>query len=240
MNRHLVYAAALWIVLIAIGEAAAFYDLYPVKAAKEADDSDDAFRFLIILGVPVFAFVVAVLAYSMLRFRVVGEPTDDGPPIRGRAGVARAWLVVTGGLAVLTIIHPGLTGLAELREDKPIDLTIRVEAFQWAWLVTYPEQDVESRSELVLPLDQRIRFEIEALDVLHSFWIPAFRQKIDAVPGRTTMVEVTTTKLGSMDDDVAFRLQCAELCGLDHTRMVMPVRVVTAEEFDAWVASKRR
>lgn len=240
MNRHLVYAGILWVVLTAVGEVAALADIYPVKASDEADLSDSAFRFLMFLGVPVFTMVVAVLVYSMLRFRVAGEPTEDGPPVRGILGVERAWLAITGGLALLVIVYPGLTGLAELREDKPIDLVVQVEGVQWAWTVRYSELGVRARDELVVPVDKRIRFEVTSLDVLHSFWVPAWRMKVDAVPGMTTEVEVTTTKTGSFADDSAFRLQCAELCGLYHARMAMPVRVVSQDEFDAWVASKRQ
>ncbi|MCS7295733.1 MAG: cytochrome c oxidase subunit II, partial [Dehalococcoidia bacterium] len=72
-------------------------------------------------------------------------------------------------------------------------------------------------------------------DVVHSFWIPAFRMKIDAIPGRTTYMVVRPVVTGSFDDDQAFRVQCAELCGLDHAKMWLPVRVVEREEFEAWV-----
>jgi cytochrome c oxidase subunit 2 len=72
-------------------------------------------------------------------------------------------------------------------------------------------------------------------DVLHSVWVPAFRQKIGAVPGLHTTIFTTLTHTGT-PDDAAYRLQCAELCGLDHSDMVMPVRVVEPSEFTAWVA----
>ncbi len=91
--------------------------------------------------------------------------------------------------------------------------------------------------ELVLPDETRIRFDVTALDVLHSFWVPAFRQKIDAVPGQTTTVYVTTKGLGD-PSDAAYRLQCAELCGLHHGTMAMPVRVLGADDFGEWLKSK--
>ena len=89
--------------------------------------------------------------------------------------------------------------------------------------------------ELVVPVDTRIRFDVTSIDVLHSFWVPAFGMKIDAVPGRTTEMFVTTERTGDYADDSTLRAQCAELCGLSHAEMAMPVRVVERAEFDAWV-----
>jgi cytochrome c oxidase subunit 2 len=78
-----------------------------------------------------------------------------------------------------------------------------------------------------------------AHDVLHSFWVPAFRVKIDAVPGMFTKVTATPNELGSFDDDVNFRIQCAELCGVGHATMQLPVRVVERAEFDQWLTEQK-
>jgi cytochrome c oxidase subunit 2 len=91
---------------------------------------------------------------------------------------------------------------------------------------------------LVLPVDHQVWVRINSTDVLHSFWIPAFRQKVDVVPGRTTELTFEPIALGDFADDAAYRLQCAELCGRDHTFMMMPVRVVEEAEFEAWLAEK--
>ncbi|MCL6650066.1 MAG: hypothetical protein K6U89_17260 [Chloroflexi bacterium] len=112
---------------------------------------------------------------------------------------------------------------------------VRVEGARWLWKISYPQYGVTSR-ELVLPVGRRVRFDVTATDVLHSFWIPAFRMKIDAVPGMTTRVFITPTATGSFEDNFHFRLQCAELCGLGHNLMRSPVRVVDPAEFEAWVA----
>ena len=76
-------------------------------------------------------------------------------------------------------------------------------------------------------------------DVIHSLWIPAFRGKIDAVPGITTKVTATPDLLGTFEKDVNFRLQCAELCGAGHALMSMPVRVVERAEFEDWLSEQR-
>jgi plastocyanin len=97
---------------------------------------------------------------------------------------------------------------------------------------------VDNAREVVLPVDRTVRFDITSRDVLHSFWIPAFLLKIDAVPGLTTTISLKPTETGTFQEDPTLRLQCSQLCGLSHSRMRMPVRVVTQAEFDEWVKSQ--
>lgn len=242
IGREEITAALLWVALTVIGEVALWnVHLLPARYSDTAHISDDAFLVLTRLGIPVFAFVVAVLVVSLLRFRSRGEPAEDGEPIRGSARTVKTWLGVTGGLAVLVIFYPGIHGVVELQrassastgEEAP--LVVRVEAARWAFTVTYPDVGVETGEELVLPVDRPVRFEVTSVDILHSFWIPAFRAKIDAVPGLTTVTTVTPERTGSFEEDHMLRLQCAELCGLAHAQMVMPVRVVDQAAFDAWL-----
>ncbi len=241
MKRDGWLAAALWLALTAVGEAAVWNPrIFPGGYAREADVSDSAFRLLMRLAVPVFAFVLAVLVVSVVRHRAKGKPAEDGPPVAGSRAVYALWLAVTSALAVVLIVNPGLVGLSEIRGEAYEDMVVHVQAAQWAWTVTYPDEGVTSRAELVLPVDTRVRFDVTSVDVLHSFWIPAFRMKVDAVPGMTTSVRVTTTRAGSFPDDPGLRIQCAELCGLNHATMAMPVRVLDEAGFRAWLDEQRR
>jgi len=234
MGRHGWNVAILWIALTAIGFVLVDQiNIYPVAAAEEAHLIDGAFRLLFLLGLPVFTFVLAVLGYSVLQFRSTG-PDEDGPPIYSNTGVLAIWLAVTILLALTVIVHPGFTGLFELWADSHADLVVQVEAEQWNWTVVYPDYGVTIRKakELLLPVNQRIRFEITATDVVHSFWIPAFRMKIDAVPGMTTTMYVTPNREGTFDQDPNYRVQCAELCGTGHARMRMRVTVLSPADFE--------
>ncbi len=242
MNRHLVYAAAIWAVLSLLGYALVLnFHPFPLAASEQAETIDNAFTLLTLLAVPVFTLVVAVLVYSVLRFRSKDRPTEDGLPLRTHRPLVVIWLLVTLALTVAVIIHPGVTGMHELRAhtEEEAELLVQVEGGRWFWTVTYPGHNVTSRREMVLPMDTDIMFEVTARDVLHAFWVPAFRMKIDAVPGMTTRVHATPNKLGSFEDDPGFRLQCAELCGTGHALMRIPVRVVTEEEFQSWIAQQR-
>lgn len=242
MRRDFIYAGILWLVLTAVGEVLAVsIDLNPLGLAAEAEIIDEAFQLLMVLGVPVFAFVVAGLIYAVLRFRVADDSDETGTAIRSNRAVTWTWLVVTSVLAIYIIIDPGITGLRALQAGAGEDLIVQVEAQQWQWSYTYPQYGVsiQDANELVLPIGHRVKFEITSTDVIHSLWIPAFRMKMDAVPGRTNVMFVTPTETGSFDEDSAVRVQCAELCGTGHPRMRTGLRVVEEAEFEAWIEQNR-
>ncbi len=246
MNRDTVNVFFLWIVLTALGEFVILgTDLfrYPVIGAEEGHVVDDAFFFLTALAVPVPAFVLSMLGYAIVRFRVSG-PDEDGPPVQIHRSWAIFWLVWTTGLTLFVIVHPGITGILELRSlaaEEP-DLVVETVGSQWFWTINYPDgvtvRTFEDDAEMVLPVDSHVKFEVTSTDVLHAFWVPAFRMKVDAVPGLVTTISANTIALGNYQDDSQYRLQCAELCGLLHNGMDVPVRVVSIAEFDAWLAEK--
>lgn len=238
MKRDLIAVGALWLILTGLGEAfAAVVDFYPLARSDKGEDIEQAFRALVYFAVPVMALVVAVLVYTILRQRTAGPPVEDGPPLQGRGPLPWAWFAVTAGLTLTIMIYPGLVSLPDILgdEEKPGDLVVDVVGIQWAWLLEYPQYDVKTSRELVLPVDRAVHFQITSLDVLHSFWIPGFLMKIDAVPGRTTTMALIPTETGDFQADPNLRVQCAELCGLAHAQMRIPVRVVTESEFDAWL-----
>lgn len=241
MKRDFVYAAVLWVVLTVVGEYAALnFNYFPAAIAEEARIIDDAFLLLMALAVPVFTFVVVALLYAVWRFRAE-DGAGDGPPVFTHKPLTWSWFVITSGLAVLVIFNPGIKGLRELTANQQHDLVVEVTASQWQWDFVYPEYgtSVAGATELVLPVDRRVKFEVTSTDVIHSFWIPAFRMKIDAVPGQINEMYVTPTETGTPDRDAAIRVQCAELCGTGHPRMRTGLRVVSADEFDAWIESNQ-
>ena len=247
MNRDTLTATLIWITLTATGEVLILlWDIFPVAASREAEITDDAFLLLTVLAIPIFALVVVIIGYSVWKFRRKDSDTSDAEYVRTHDGWVKSWLVWTTALTIGIIIVPGYSGLLDLRatEDDPADLVINVQGQQWFWQYEYEGLDVTlidvgQTRELVLPVDSLIRFNVTAHpeDVLHSFWIPAFRIKIDAVPGLMTRVDTTTTETGDFNDDDSFRVQCAELCGINHSTMFTRVRVVEQAEFDAWVAA---
>ncbi len=241
MKRDLLIVGGLWLLLAVAGEVLALtVDIYPLARSDKGEEIEKAFRVLVAFAVPVFSLVVSVLAYSMLRYRTSGVPEEDGEPLHGRGAVPVLWFAITAGLTAVVMVYPGLTSLAKVAhvEHNP-DLVVKVEGVQWTWLITYPQHDIERTTALILPVDRTVRFEITSLDVLHSFWVPAFLMKIDAVPGKTTRISLRPTVIGSFEADPLLRLQCAELCGLSHSRMTIPVSVVSEEDFEKWVEEEQ-
>lgn len=235
--RAFIITAGLWVIITVLGVyATVTYDFYPTINSDKGEEISEAFTLLTALAVPVAAMVIAVLVYTFLRRSSFELAEEDGPAYDGKGAFPKGWFVATSALTLAIIIHPGLTTLGHIVDnpDRP-DYVIQVEAQKWAWLVTYPDQGINKQPELVLPVDRSLRFDITSIDIVHSFWIPSVLMKIDAVPGHTTTLSFTATEVGEYSSDPLVRLQCAELCGLGHSGMRIPVRIVTQAEFDAWV-----
>lgn len=230
-QRHYVNAAILWLVLTFIAELMVQYLVkFPALFSDDGQVIDDATRLLFVLSMPVFTFVITVMVYSLIHFRATPGVLEAGAPITGNNMFSLGWLAVTGGLCIAVIIHPGLTGLYELAPRGDADVEVKIHSAQWYFEVEYPNGE-KSTAELVLPVGQKVRFEISANKVLHSMWIPAFRLKMDAVPGQVTELNVTPNQVGSYADNPMLRIQCAEICGLNHGMMQLPIRVVEQDEF---------
>lgn len=230
----------LWLVLTVAGLGAVLtVDFYSVVASDRGEEIANAFRFLTALAIPVSAMVVAVLVYSVLRRGSGDMPDEDGMAFDGTGLFPKLWFGATAALTLLIIIYPGLwtlNGVIEKHETP--DLVVNVEALQWTWLISYPEQGLENQVELVIPVDSKVTFNITSRDVVHSFWVPAFLMKIDAIPGHTTTMSLIAVEEGDYSDEPLYRLQCAELCGISHANMRVPVRVVSQSEFEDWVSQK--
>ncbi len=119
-----------------------------------------------------------------------------------------------------------------MERDDPDALQVNVIGFQWDWRFEYPDYGISS-TELNLPLDQQIRFEMTSEDVIHSFWVPEFRVKQDLVPGITTTLRIEPTRPGQ------YVLRCAEMCGTRHAYMNRTVNVLDQGAFDDWVAEQQ-
>ena len=223
-------AGAAWVVLSVLGVVlVARMQIIPVIASREAEIENAAFVLLTAASVPVLMFVVIGLAYSALRFRAVDEMAD-GPPIHGHTGFQAAW-VGTSLILVLGLFVYGAVGLLAIRGAQTADFEVNVKAEQWAWHYEYPGTGVIS-NELHIPVNRRVHLEIKSIDVIHSFWVPAFGIKQDAVPGRPTQVYLTATQSGTYPG------VCAELCGLGHTSMTTTVVASDQAALESWLSEQ--
>ena len=119
MRRDLLLVTLLWVVLTVVGEVVAVsWDFQPLKASKEADIVDEAFFVLLVMSVPICAFVLSMVVYSAFRFRRRKGEKEDGPPIHSNNRVLVAWFAITTALTILVIVYPGTIGLLDLRDHS--------------------------------------------------------------------------------------------------------------------------
>ncbi len=217
---------------------AIFIPWLPDQASREAGLIDNAYWLVTIICVAVFAVVAGVSVYAVWKFRAPPGDLEDGSPIHGHTGLEIAWTVIPVVLVTAIAVYSGVA-LAQT-EDLPDDHgVVEISAQQFAWTFTYPgikrpDGQPLASGELVMPVDEAVEFQITSKDVIHSFWVPEFRMKQDAVPGITTRTYVTPTQVGT------FPVICTELCGLGHSTMRSRARVLTAAEFDRWVEEQKR
>lgn len=238
MRRHpLVQMLAFGVVASAVGIALALtINWFPAQASTQAKEIDDLFNVLLVVSVPVFVLVEVVVLFSVWKFRMrPGEELKDGPPIHGNTRLEVFWTAIPAMLLV------GLTTYAyvvlhRIEDPKPNSLVVNVTGEQFTWTFEYPAQGAGgkavSSNQLYLPEGRPVQFRVRSKDVIHSFWVPAFRMKIDAVPGITTKYRITPDRAGT------YPVVCAELCGLGHSAMRQNARVVSPTAFKAWMAKQ--
>jgi cytochrome c oxidase subunit 2 len=221
------------LVVAALTTAIAYFvDWLPEQASEERQGIDLVFWVTVGICIFFFAIVAAVSIYAGIKFRVRPDDESDGAPIHGHTGIEIVWTVVP---TICVVVIAVLSAVVLAQNDKPKGDPIRVEvlAQQFAWQFTYPQQGGVKATDLYLPVDRSTRLVLSARDVIHSFWVPEFGQKQDAVPGIVTTIIVTPTKTGE------YRLICTELCGQGHALMRSRAIVLTQAEFDAWAREQR-
>lgn len=236
-RASIVQLVVLGAIASAIGVALALViDWFPVAASRQAGDIDTLWDVLLIASVPVFVLVQAIVLYSVWRFRMrPGQEQQDGPPTHGNTRLEVIWTVIPA-ILILGLCAYAYVVLEDIEEAQANEMRIDVVGQQFAWTFEYPQQGGEPvrSNQLYLAEGRPVQFHVKSRDVIHDFWVPAFRMKIDAVPGITTRYRVTPTKKGT------FPVVCAELCGLGHAFMRQRARVVSAGEFDAWLEKRKQ
>jgi len=199
--------------------------------------SADALRDLIILitvvCTVVWLMVVGFLLWALARRREVprrDSDTERKMALSIRLAIAATILTVAG----LTIASFYTT--RDLNSSNGASLTVRVKAQQWWWQFAYQASDQEppflTANELHIPVNKDVRLELEALDVIHSLWIPSLAGKLDMIPGRKNIITIRATRPG------IYRGQCAEFCGLQHSHMAFVVVVEEGAAYQRWVAAQ--
>ena len=183
----------------------------PTSASEEMDRIEFTFWFTTVICIAVFAVVAAAIVYSVLKFRVQPEDESDGPPIHGHTGLEIVWTAIPAVLVTAISVVSAVV-LAKNDDAGPNPLRIAVTAQQFAWKFEYPGESKVTSGQLVLPVEQPVKLTLNSVDVIHSFWVPEFGQKSDAVPGIETTLVITPNRTW------AVRRRCARSSAGSGTR----------------------
>ncbi len=213
LRTNIQQAVALWVVGTIIGLLVLWlvathvvaWRVLPPNGSDRSNDINNVLLLFTALAIPVFMMVIVFSGYSVFRYGSRRMPERAGPAVVVRPRFQLIWIIISTAL-VLFLFGYGLFFLQEV-DARPATgtLIVKVVGEQWMWNYAYPQYHNISTTTLELPVGRTVVFSITSLDVQHSFWIPAFGIKQDAVPYETTTSTVTTEKQGS------YYVQCADL-----------------------------
>jgi cytochrome c oxidase subunit 2 len=215
----------------------------PDPVTEQARAVRDLWTQFLIASVLVGATVWVLITFSLVRYRRPRGAGDLAAAMpRQTHGSTRLEVAWTAIPIVIILILFGLTmgALGRIEARSPGSVTVQVEAFRWQWRFDYPGTGVavvggaDTPAELVLPVGEPIHIVLTSSDVAHSFYVPQFLFKRDAIPGFPNQFDVT------IDEPGVYRGQCAEFCGVFHARMLLSVRAVARADYDAWLATAPR
>ncbi len=232
--KHFIIAAILVVivtVLLIFGLQNAH--LLPIAASAQARPIDDLFNLEFKVIAFLFSLIVVFMLYSVVVFRRRKGDTTDGPHIEGSVRLEVLWTLAPLA-TVLYFAYLGGDSLAQTMAKDKNPVQINVIGAQWSWRFEYPDLGIITDT-LYLPVGKQALLHLSSQDVIHSFWVPEFRVKQDALPGGDEFVRdlrVTPTVKGD------YKVRCAELCGLKHAYMEAPVKVISPGDFEVWVAQQ--
>lgn len=198
--------------------------------------------------------IVGVIVWSLIIWCIVAyrrkEGDDELPPqLRYNVPLEVLYTIVPVLMVAVFFVYTARDESALLDVSTKPDYTINVIGKQWSWDFNYLNANVHETGTmaeltgkpgveatlptLYLAIDKRTQFDLTARDVIHSFWIPAFLQKLDMIPGRVNRFQVVPTQIGT------FQGKCAELCGAYHSQMLFNVKVVSQTDYDQHMAALR-
>jgi cytochrome c oxidase subunit II len=205
----------------------------------KAHQVHDLYRLIFMLALPVFVAVEGLLLWNVIRYR----KRDDSPVPQtvGRPITLVGFFLI--GAVIIAILFPfgerTLARVDRIQRNPSVDL--KLEGFQWEWTAYYQNEGLVVSGKTLkqpltfeLPVDEAVRIELVSRDVMHEFFLPDLLFMRNAIPGHPNVFTFTPTKLGT------FNGQCAQFCGLWHSRMTFVLKVVSPADYVAWVKKEKR
>ena len=197
----------------------------PEAASNLATKVDGVLLVITLISIFFFVLITAVLIYFAVKYRRKRDD-EETPYITGNETLEIIWTVIPSILLILLFVY-GYVVYKEMRTPPADSVDITVTGKQWLWTFDY-YNGKKTLNELYVQQNRPVRMIMKADDVLHSFFVPAFRVKQDLIPGRYTQLWFTPTKIGTFD------IFCAEYCGTGHSAMLGKVIVLSPEAYDIW------
>ncbi|HRI06511.1 MAG TPA: cytochrome c oxidase subunit II [Nannocystaceae bacterium] len=200
------------------------FSLLPAASAN-AQELDDVYVFITVLCVISFVLLIGAQIYFMVKYKKPASGHNKTSPLTHSGKLEFLWSFIPAVL-LLILFGWGEVLYMKMVSPPPDALNIRVTGQKWFWTVDYPDLGCTLNDELIVPVNVPVRITLTSNDVIHSFYLPAFRQKKDAVPGRYTIMWFEAIKAG------VYPIFCTEYCGEQHSFMIGTSRAVPQEEFD--------
>lgn len=203
------------------------FRLFPEQASTLAPQVDALTLFLLLVSAFFTLLIAGAIIFFAIRYRA--KPGRRAEPTRTYMPLEIAWTLIPAAITVVMFVWGAKLFMNMVGEAPPDALVVNVIGRQWMWKVQHPEGRREI-NELHIPVGQAVELRMTSEDVVHSFFIPAFRTKMDVVPGRYTRQWFRAEKVGE------YRLFCAQYCGTKHAGMNGKVIVMEAEQYQQWLA----
>lgn len=206
------------------------FPLFPEAASSVARDVDFLYFFILAVSGFFAVLVSALVVYFAVKYRR-RHPDEVGADIHGSIALELLWTVIPFILAMVMFVW-GADVFFRIARPPADSMEVFVVGKQWMWKVQHPE-GVREINELHVPVNRNVKITLGSEDVLHDYYIPAFRVKMDAVPGKLTTMWFRATKPG------VYQIFCAEYCGTQHSGMIGHVTVLEEHDYEAWLAGGR-
>jgi cytochrome c oxidase subunit II len=241
-------AAAMFALTVVMSVVLLQFDWFGPDASEQRDPIDTLFDVMIVLSSLVFSIVLVMFFYAIWKFRVRPGDEGDGKPIHGNTKLEIAWTVIP---TVIVLFGAGYSWvvLDDIEAKEPDAMPVTVIGQQFKWTFEYPEATTGAgssavplaTSQLHVPVGRQLEVTMRALDVLHSFWVPEWGIKRDAVPAGDPAEEgIDDQFVVTPDEEGTYSLVCTELCGTGHATMRATVVVESQEDFDRWISEQQQ
>lgn len=204
------------------------FPLFPAQASSIAARVDTLLLFLILVSIFFCTLIFVLLLYFVIKYRRRSETEPAPQPIHGDLRLELVWSIIPLGLTMIMFVW-GARLYYDMSRPPADALEIYAVSKQWMWKFQHPNGQREI-NELHVPMGRPVKVIMASEDVIHDFFVPAFRVKMDVVPGRFTTTWFEATRRGS------FHLFCAEYCGTEHAGMIGKVVVMTPAAYEQWLS----